>query len=71
MEENKYDCSCTLTSNNTINLKNLSPILGLSTNKMVSTNTPTKSDELDINHGLHRIKVYCNLIDRSNSIFNG
>lgn len=44
--QNEYDCSCTL------NLKNRGPVLGFSTNRILSQNTPTQTDELDINQGL-------------------
>ena len=41
LEANKYDGTCSTTSDNTINMKNLGPILGFNKDQVISANTKT------------------------------
>ena len=52
LEFNKYDRTCTLTSDCSINLKNFGPIPGF-----------TKGGKVNINQGLKYIKIPCNIVD--------
>lgn len=46
---NKHDCSCTLTSDKVINLKDFEPIIWFPKIKNIPMNTVTRSDEVDVN----------------------
>ena len=71
LQSNKYDSTCTLTTDRIINLKIFGPLLGFTANKNISANTATKSDNpVDINKGLNFIKILCSIIDRSENIFD-
>lgn len=42
-QANEYDGTCSIASDNAINLQNFGPILGVDRNKTISANTKTKS----------------------------
>ena len=70
--QNKYNRMCTITSDRSMNLKNFAPLLGINTNKAMSSNTATKSDNpVNINHGSEFIKIKCDAINKSEMIENG
>ena len=53
-EANKHNGTCSITSDNTINLKNL----GFNKDQAINTNTKTTSkNEVDINNGLEYIEI--------------
>ena len=69
LEANTYDGTCSITSDNTINLKKLGPILGFNKNQVINANTKTTSGkEVDINNGLEYIEITCSLVDMSENI---
>ena len=68
-EANKYDGTCSITSDNTINFKNLGPILGFDKNQIINANTKTTSGkEVDINNGLEYIELSCSLVNKSENV---
>ena len=69
LEANKYYGTCNITSDNTINLKNLGPILGFDKNQVINTNTKTVSGkQVNINNGLEYIEVSRSLVNMSENI---
>ena len=69
LQANECDETCSLTSQNIINLKNFRPILGFDQNKTISVNAKTKSGLVNINSGLKFINISCNIIDTHNNIY--
>ena len=58
LEANKHNGTCSITSDNTVNLKNLGPVLGFNEDQVINTNTKTTSkNEVDINNGLEYIEI--------------
>ena len=70
LTSNKHDSTCTLTGDNTINLKNFGPLLGFATNKTITSNTGIKLGQVNIDQGLKFIKILCDVVDKWNTIFN-
>ena len=69
IQANKYNSTCTLTTDHIINLKNFDPVLEFDSNKTISANTATKSDNpVDTNNRLNFIKISCNLM-KTEAIF--
>ena len=69
LEANTYDGTCSITSDNTINLKKLGPILGFNKNQVINANTKTTSGkEVDINNGLEYIEITCSLVNMSENV---
>ena len=53
LEANKHNRTCSITSDNTINLKNLGPILRFDKDQVINANMKTTSkNEVNINNGL-------------------
>ena len=71
LEANEYDGTCSITSDNAINLKDLGPILGFEQKKKTkhSASMKTKCGSVDINSGLKFMRIGCNIIDKHNNIF--
>ena len=58
---------CTISVDNTTKFEELEPLLGLKSNiELTATTTP--SDMVNINRGLRRISVECDIVDRCNNI---
>ena len=58
LEANKHNGTCSITSDNTINLKNLGLILGFNKDQVINTNMKTTSkNEVDVNNGLEYIEI--------------
>ena len=69
LKANKYDGTCSGPSDNTINLKNLGPILGIDKNQVINANTKTISGkQVNINNGLEYIGISCSLVNMSENI---
>ena len=69
LESNDYDGTCSITSDNAINLKNVGPILGFNKDQTISANTKTKSgNSVNINNGLEYIEIKCDMVERQNNI---
>ena len=69
LEANRYDETCSITSDNTINFKNLGPILGFNKNQVISANMKTiNKKEVNINNGLEFIEISCSLVNMSENI---
>ena len=69
LEANEYDGTCSITSDNVINLKNLGPILGFNKDQVIRANTKTKTGgPVNINNGLEFVEVSCNLVKMSDNI---
>ena len=69
LEANKHNGTCSITSDNTINMKNLEPLLGFNNNQNINTNTKTTSGkQVDINNGLEYIEISCSLVNMSENI---
>ena len=68
LEANKCDGTCSITSDNTMNLKNLGPILGFNKDQVINANTKTTSGKVDINNGLEYIEMSCSLVNMSENI---
>ena len=68
LEANKYDGTCSITSDNTINMKNLGSILVFDKNQVIRANTKTSKKEVNINNGLEYIEVSCSLVKMQENI---
>ena len=69
LEANKYNGKCSITSDNTVNLKNLGSILGFNKNQVINTNTKTVTGkQVDINNGLEYIEISCSLVKMQKNI---
>ena len=69
LEANKHNGTCSITSDNAINTKNLGPLLGFSNNQNINTSTKTMSGkQVDINNGLEYIEISCSLVNMSENI---
>ena len=69
LEANEHDGTCSITSDNVINVKNFGPILGFNKDQVIRANTKTKSGgPVNINNGLECIDVSCNLVKMSDNI---
>ena len=69
LEANDYDGTCSITTDDTINLKKLGPILGFNKDQVINTNTKTTSGkEVDINHGLEYTEMSCSQVNMSENI---
>ena len=59
---NEYDGTCSIASDNAINMKTIGPILGFTKNQVINANTKTTSgNPVNINNGLQYIKITCKL----------
>ena len=69
LEASKYDRTCSIASDNTINLKNLGSILGFDKNQVINANTKTRSKkEVNVNNGLEYIEISCSLVKMQENI---
>ena len=69
LEANKHNGTCSITSDNTINMKNLGSLLGFNYNQNINTNTKTtRGKQVDINNGLEYIEISCSLVNMSENI---
>ena len=69
LDENKYNGTCSITSDRVTNLKNIEPLLGFNKDQTINSNTKTTSGkQVDINNGLHYIEISCNLVKMSDNI---
>ena len=71
LTKNSYDNTCTLTSDQAMDLKQFGVLLGFSANKKITANAATKSNRVNINRNLAYIKVLCDSVDRSAYTYNG
>ena len=69
LEANKYG-TCSITMDNTINMKKLGPLLGFNKNQVINASDgKTKSGEhVDIDNGLEYIEVSCSLVTMKENI---
>ena len=71
LQSNKSDSTCPLTIDCIINMKNVGPLLRFASNKNISANIATKSNNpVYINRGLNFLKISCNIIDRLDNMFD-
>ena len=64
-----HDGTCSITSDNAINMKTIGPILGFNKDQAINANTKTKSgNSVNINNGLQHINVTCSLVKMIDNI---
>lgn len=67
---NRYDSTCTITTDHQIELFKFGQLLGFDENTTITT-TKTSPNVVNINRGLKYIQVTSNIVNRSKNIVNG
>ena len=66
---NEYDGTCSITSDNAINMKTIGAIFGFNKDQVINSNTKTKrSNSVNIKNGLQHINVTCSLLKMIDNI---
>ena len=69
LKENKYNATCTITTDKETNLKSIGPLLGFESDRIISPNPETTSDnKVNINNEPQYIEIRCNLVKLSDNI---
>ena len=72
LEKVDYSGKCKIKSDKELNLETFGVILGFPSNKVISPNTLTESNnEVNINNNLEYVNISCNMIDKSKNFVNG